>query len=158
MNIRIQTQDELSRVRNLNSWLRRPSVRRLELDIASLDTKQKERFEKRVKDLFNDCGCLWAAPVFLLSFLLIFALHYGQSNFADLSAVNVDQFEQARLFGTSLRGAWSIDISSVLGQLEIFDQANPNYNGRDPANPCTATEAFWQHFRGIELKIFWVSH
>ena len=73
-----------------------------------------------------------------------------------LNTVTVDQFSSSAMYGTSLHGNWTIDISSIVEALETYDQANPNYNGCSLSDPCSALEEFWLKFRGIEFKVFWV--
>jgi hypothetical protein len=79
------------------------------------------------------------------------------STYQDLTTITVGTFQNAAMFGTSLRGTWTVDISDILYQLRTYQAANPGYNGCTLAEPCTAEESFWRHFRGIELKVFWVS-
>ena len=79
MDILIRTRDDLIRVMLLNSWLKRPAVRRVEINFNSLDMKQKKRIQRRIEFLFNDCGCLWAAPVFVVTFLSIWGFYYVDS-------------------------------------------------------------------------------
>lgn len=78
------------------------------------------------------------------------------SNYSDLNSITVETFENMKLYGTSLRGYWTIDISPILSMLETYQQAHPNYNGGSPENPMNAVETFWHHFRGIEFKVFFV--
>ncbi len=78
------------------------------------------------------------------------------TTFQALNTVTVEQFSSSAMFGTSLRGVWTIDISSIINSLESFDQSHPGYNGCTASNPCSAVEEFWLKFRGIEFKVFWV--
>jgi hypothetical protein len=78
------------------------------------------------------------------------------TTYQDLSSVTVTSFQNASMFGTSLHGTWTIDLRDVVNQLNTFQAGNPTYNGCTASAPCTAVESFWQKFRGIELKVFWV--
>ena len=82
MNIRMQSLSDLEAIIGLNSWLRRPQVRSLKIDLLDIDGNQVLILEKRIKRLFNDCGCFWAAPVFLGVFLILFGLQFAGNSFA----------------------------------------------------------------------------
>jgi len=77
------------------------------------------------------------------------------SNYRDLSTISVGTFEQAAMYGTSVRGMWTIDITNLLAQLQTYQEAHPEYNGCSQDDPCTVVEGFWRKFRGIEIKVFW---
>jgi len=58
----------------------------------------------------------------------------------DLGALDVSEFQTYHMFGTSLRGTWTIDIREFLSQLSY-----------------TEREEFWEAFRGIEYRVYFVS-
>jgi hypothetical protein len=79
-------------------------------------------------------------------------------NSIDLSTVTVNTFNSHRMYGTSLLGKWTIDISPTLRMLENYQKGKPTYDGcPDPNEQCTAVEEFWKAFRGIQYKVFYVS-
>jgi hypothetical protein len=65
------------------------------------------------------------------------------STYMNLDAIRVEEFTSDVMYGTSLRGVWTIDITPILNQLELL-------------GPETVEE-FWDAFRGIEFKVFYVS-
>ncbi len=63
-------------------WIRRPTVRRVTVQLPGLEQAQCSRAEKALKFLFNDCGCLWGAPVFLAVFLAGFLPRLNAAGFS----------------------------------------------------------------------------
>lgn len=61
------------RLRARATWLGRPLVRSVEVSLPSLDGGARERTARRLRRLFNDCGCLWGAPTFLVTFGVLLA-------------------------------------------------------------------------------------
>jgi hypothetical protein len=59
---------------------------------------------------------------------------------SDLGDLDVDQFNAYHMFGTSLRGTWTIDIQEFLSQLS-----------------ATERDEFWDAFRGIQYQVYFVS-
>jgi membrane protein DedA with SNARE-associated domain len=49
----------------MNSWLGRPTFRTVQIEAAGLRDKEARKTERRVKRLFNDCGCAITALIFL---------------------------------------------------------------------------------------------
>ncbi len=77
MKIRIGSHQELTEAMRLNSWLHRPVLRSLELAVPGLDEPRKRRLESRLRHLFNECGCGWAAIVLVIALVAGFALYPG---------------------------------------------------------------------------------
>jgi len=65
--LKIECLDDLNRAAALASWLNRPSVDVVEVLLPWLDADEQARSAKIIRDLFNDCGCLWGAPAFVVS-------------------------------------------------------------------------------------------
>jgi hypothetical protein len=72
MIINIKNQKDIEEVLKYVSWLNRPNVDKLILSLPWLSKKQQSKYEKRLKFLFNDCGCLWGGPAFLITFSILF--------------------------------------------------------------------------------------
>jgi hypothetical protein len=64
------------------------------------------------------------------------------STYASLNSITTTDFEGASMFGTSLRGIWTIDLRGLLSQLALHGPE--------------AVSSFWNAFRGLEFKVFWV--
>jgi len=68
--VRIRSLTDVRRAERLNQWLSRPDVEdvRIEADIAE---PERTRVQSRIADLYNDCGCIWGPPAFVLSFAAV---------------------------------------------------------------------------------------
>jgi hypothetical protein len=51
------------------SWLGRPSVDRVVVDLPWVEEDDRQRVAKALRRYFNDCGCFWGTPVFLVALL-----------------------------------------------------------------------------------------
>jgi hypothetical protein len=56
------------------------------------------------------------------------------------------------MFGASVHGKWTIDLSEWLAQLRNFSGVNACPRG---PRPCTPEEAFWRAFRGIQFVVYY---
>jgi hypothetical protein len=85
------------------------------------------------------------------------ALSKTTSDWQALSTADPTLLGNNRMYGTSLRGVWHIDITRTLDQLRDWD-AGDNRPDQCPSDPefCTAEEAFWRAFRGIQYEVFYV--
>lgn len=72
MNITINTVSDIEIAASYNSWLNRPAVRNVTLSHHKINTETGRKLENRVKYLFNDCGCIWGALVFVLTLLVVY--------------------------------------------------------------------------------------
>ena len=72
MRISIESRKDFSRLHSLNSWLGRPYVRTVSIVDTVLDDVTRNQHEKRLRFLFNDCGCFWAAPASIASVALLY--------------------------------------------------------------------------------------
>lgn len=68
MNITISELADLPKVQQLNSWLNRPSIRKVTIELPHLEEQEQAKAAKKIKHLFNDCGCLYGEIV-MFSFL-----------------------------------------------------------------------------------------
>lgn len=68
MNITISDPADLPKVQQLNSWLHRPSIRKVEIELSHLSEEEQAKAAQKIKHLFNDCGCLYGEIV-LFAFL-----------------------------------------------------------------------------------------
>lgn len=55
-----------------NSWLNRPNIRNISVTPNKISETACHHYEKRIKSLFKDCGCVWASPIFIFTFFLVF--------------------------------------------------------------------------------------
>ena len=78
--MRIASFADVQHAHRLNRWIGRPAVDEVSVD---LDLEQPERLalESRLETLFNDCGCLWGAPAFLLGFLAFAWPRFARTGF-----------------------------------------------------------------------------
>ena len=67
----IRTRDDLQATAGMASWLRRPPVRDVIIDIPSIEDDVCRQAAKALRRHFNDCGCFWGAPAFLLALLAL---------------------------------------------------------------------------------------
>ncbi len=74
MKIILNTSEDIRMLSSLNSWLNRPHIRLIKIQSNKIDKTVCDKYEKQIKSLFNDCACLWAAPVFIASFTLLYTL------------------------------------------------------------------------------------
>jgi hypothetical protein len=72
MNISISSPNDIEVAASLNSWLNRPTVRKINISQNKLNQEACRHFEKRIKYLFNDCGCAWGSLVFIVTFFAVF--------------------------------------------------------------------------------------
>lgn len=70
MKIIIKNQMDISKAQQLNFWLKLPLVRRVEIDLNNLSAEESQKAEKKIKYLFNDCGCFYG-EVIMFSFLIL---------------------------------------------------------------------------------------
>jgi hypothetical protein len=71
MNITINTVKDIEMMGLYNSWLSRPCVRNISITPNKISEAACHHYEKRIKSLFNDCGCIWASPIFIVAFFLV---------------------------------------------------------------------------------------
>ena len=82
MKIQLNNRDDVERARSLATWLSRPAVDQVVITIPWLPERQRARLEKRIKYLFNDCGCLWGGPVFLVVFSAVLVTKWSSGGFS----------------------------------------------------------------------------
>jgi hypothetical protein len=70
MKIILDSRADLEEAVQLISWLNRPTIDQVVVSIPWLDRNDQKRSEKFLKRLFNDCGCQWGAPTFLITIIL----------------------------------------------------------------------------------------
>ncbi len=75
MNIIINTVNDIEIAASFNSWLNRPTVRNISVSHNKITAEACRQFEKRIKYLFNDCGCIWGSLVFILTFFVVFKFY-----------------------------------------------------------------------------------
>ena len=78
--MRISSLADLQGAKRSNLWLRRPEIDEVVLDIAG-DPEATMRLERRIRHLFNDCGCRWASATFFFCFLSITTIGLATSKF-----------------------------------------------------------------------------
>ena len=52
-------------------WLNRPAVEQVVVAIPALSERERQRIATKLQGLFNDCGCAWGAPAFLVTLGLL---------------------------------------------------------------------------------------
>lgn len=72
MTLVLNNQADIESALGLVSWLARPMLNKVELGLPRISEKEQNRIAKSIKNTFNDCGCFWGAPAFLLSFFISF--------------------------------------------------------------------------------------
>lgn len=64
----LRSVEEVDEARAFVRWIGRPQFSAVHLDAPSLDEKTRQRSAKRVRKLFNDCGCGWGQVAFAAAF------------------------------------------------------------------------------------------
>lgn len=72
MKLSLENAEDIKRAESMVSWLNRPQIEDVILALPWLDAGLRERTAKKTKFLFNDCGCFWGGP----SFLIVFSIHF----------------------------------------------------------------------------------
>lgn len=88
MHLELRTEADLEQAMDYISWLNRPVVKDVSLDISTLGKAQEQKLAKRLQRLFNDCGCLWGAPGFFLG-SGIYLLSHLQSSGASWTTLGI---------------------------------------------------------------------
>ena len=83
MRIQINDWRDIARLHPLNTWLSRPVVRDVDMPETLAD---RVRWQRRLRALFNDCGCVWGGPGFLAALLGAFWL-WGKAVWASPFAI-----------------------------------------------------------------------
>jgi len=68
LHLELKDKHDVERAMGYVSWLSRPVVKDVSLDVSILGEDKTQKLEKRLHRLFNDCGCVWGAPGFFLGF------------------------------------------------------------------------------------------
>lgn len=72
MKIVLNNREDIDWAMSQTSWLNRPTCELVIVLLPWLDETQRTRAAKKIRFLFNDCGCLWGGPVFLIVFSVRF--------------------------------------------------------------------------------------
>jgi len=72
MRLVLNNQADIESALGLTTWLSRPMLNQVELSLPQISKSEQNRFAKSIKNAFNDCGCFWGAPAFILSFAISF--------------------------------------------------------------------------------------
>ncbi|MBE9168682.1 hypothetical protein IQ238_14595 [Pleurocapsales cyanobacterium LEGE 06147] len=82
MRIILENTKDLEKAIALISWLNRPSVEQVLVKLPWLEKAEQQQFEKALKFLFNDCGCQWGTPAFLIIFTWYFSTKLREGDFS----------------------------------------------------------------------------
>jgi hypothetical protein len=82
MKIVLGNREDIERAISQSSWLNRPTFDQVTVLLPWLNEEQQTRAAKKIKFLFNDCGCMWGGPVFLIVFSVIFFGKISEKGFA----------------------------------------------------------------------------
>ena len=63
-------------------WLGRPHVESINVALPWLEASEQQKLTKKLQFLFNDCGCLWGTPAFLITFIYFLSTKLSQSVFS----------------------------------------------------------------------------
>lgn len=74
----MEDRDDLERAAALVSWLNRPPVEKVLVTLPWLDSKEQVRSANALRDLFNECGCLWGGLTFLVTLTGAFSFQFIQ--------------------------------------------------------------------------------
>ena len=88
MIIKLKNQFDVEQAAQLVSWLNRPSVDNVQVSLPWLDENEQGQSARALKYLFNDCGCLWGGPAFLITFVsyVVIQLHTSAFSWAMLGS------------------------------------------------------------------------
>lgn len=64
--LELEDLEDLDRASVLASWLNRPSVEAVRVTLPWLGGDERLRAAEELHRQFNDCGCFWGGPAFLL--------------------------------------------------------------------------------------------
>lgn len=67
MRLVLASEDDLVRAAALVTWLDRPAVEQVRVDVPWLDRAEREATAAVIAARFNDCGCRWGEGVFVLA-------------------------------------------------------------------------------------------
>jgi hypothetical protein len=65
MTLHIRTIADLHRAEQLVSWLHRPHVHRVQVELPRMAADERRRVSETAGRDFNDGGCFWGVPAFL---------------------------------------------------------------------------------------------
>jgi hypothetical protein len=65
MTLDISTIADLDRATHLASWLQRPRVHAVLVELPWVPPDERRRVDRTAARYFNDCGCFWGMPAFV---------------------------------------------------------------------------------------------
>ena len=74
MKIILKNKQDLTQAVGHVSWLNRPDVEEVVVELPWIDTHEQRQSAKTLKSLYNDCGCLWGTGAFLITLPIVFWL------------------------------------------------------------------------------------
>jgi hypothetical protein len=119
MILKLESLRDLQEAMGLVSWLGRPTVQSVRVTLDWVEEADRQRLAERVRFLFNDCGCVWGGPAFLVAFTAFFvpSLMAGAFSWSLLGAAFLLGLVGA-LVGKILGLAWSYrQLRALLAQM-----------------------------------------
>lgn len=78
----LRSEEDIEQALQRASWLARPMVEKVKLDLPAAGDDEQQQKAGEIKRLFNDCGCLWGAPGFILGFGIYYLIHLQGAGFS----------------------------------------------------------------------------
>jgi hypothetical protein len=70
--INIYNLEDLTSLARQTSWLSRPLVNKVNIEVDGIKPEKAKYLEKTLQNLLNDCGCLWGELFLIITFLACF--------------------------------------------------------------------------------------
>src|SRR5215213_2449124 len=67
MRLVISSNSDIEQARRLASWVNRPAVDHILITLPGMDTEERGRIARELKNHFNECGCTWGTVAFGLA-------------------------------------------------------------------------------------------
>ncbi len=82
MILKLKNQADLKEAATYISWLNRPHIESVLVSLPWLGKAEQSRLAKTLRFLFNDCGCLWGSPAFMIAFIYNFSIKLPENSFS----------------------------------------------------------------------------
>jgi hypothetical protein len=75
MRIAIASPNDIAATKSRVSWLNRPTVDSVEVLLPTLTADDAKLVAKKIRNYFNDCGCIWATAGFLAAIAVMIPMN-----------------------------------------------------------------------------------